>query len=39
MNFKYMPEIESPWGYPSVIALMIVVALVMLTYFKKRRWF
>ena len=39
MNFKYMPEIESPWGYPSVIALMIVVALVMLTYFKKRKWF
>jgi magnesium transporter len=39
MNFKNMPELESPWGYPSVIALMIVVALVMLTYFKKRRWF
>ena len=39
MNFKYMPELESPWGYPLVISLMIVVALVMLTYFKKRRWF
>jgi magnesium transporter len=39
MNFKNMPELESPWGYPSVIALMIIVALVMLTYFKKRRWF
>jgi magnesium transporter len=39
MNFKYMPELESPWGYPLVIALMIVVAIVMLTYFKKRKWF
>ena len=39
MNFKYMPELESPWGYPLIIALMILVAIVMLTYFKKRRWF
>jgi magnesium transporter len=39
MNFKYMPELESPWGYPLVIALMVVVAIVMLTYFKKKRWF
>src|SRR5512136_712143 len=31
MNFKNMPELESTWGYPSVIALMIIVALVMLT--------
>lgn len=39
MNFKYMPELDSPMGYPSVIALMIVVAVVMLAYFKKRKWF
>ena len=39
MNFKYMPELDSPLGYPSVIALMMVVAIIMLAYFKKRRWF
>lgn len=39
MNFKYMPELDSPLGYPLVIALMTVVALIMLAYFKKRKWF
>ena len=39
MNFKYMPELDSSWGYPSVIAFMIVVAFIMLAYFKNRKWF
>jgi magnesium transporter len=39
MNFKYMPELDSPMGYPLVIAFMIVVAFIMLAYFKKRKWF
>jgi magnesium transporter len=39
MNFRYMPELNSPWGYPSVIVLMLMVALIMLIYFRKRKWF
>jgi magnesium transporter len=39
MNFKYMPELEWPWGYFAVLALMAAVALVMLAYFKKKKWF
>jgi magnesium transporter len=38
MNFKYMPELDSPWGYPTVIILMAVVVAVMLTYFRRKRW-
>jgi magnesium transporter len=38
MNFKYMPELEYPWGYPAALALMAGVALVMVLYFRRRHW-
>jgi len=38
MNFKYMPELDWPWGYFMVWAIMIVIALLMLTYFRKKKW-
>jgi magnesium transporter len=38
MNFKHMPELESRFGYPVVVALMITVTTVMLVYFKRRKW-
>jgi magnesium transporter len=38
MNFKYMPELEWRWGYLTLWALMITIAIVMLIYFKKRKW-
>ena len=38
MNFKYMPELEWPWGYGFVWGVMIVVAAAMIFYFKKKRW-
>lgn len=38
MNFKYMPELEWPWGYFGVLGVMVVLAGVMLVYFKKKRW-
>ena len=38
MNFKYMPELETRWGYPAVIALSLVIALGCLAYFKKKKW-
>ncbi|MFH1429791.1 MAG: magnesium/cobalt transporter CorA, partial [Candidatus Margulisiibacteriota bacterium] len=39
MNFKYMPELEWRWGYYSVWLVMIMVAITMLVYFKKKKWF
>jgi magnesium transporter len=38
MNFKYMPELEWPWGYPFVLAIMISVVIFMLFFFRKRKW-
>ncbi|MBI5583126.1 MAG: magnesium/cobalt transporter CorA [Deltaproteobacteria bacterium] len=38
MNFKYMPELESPWGYPAVLLLMLAVSVFMLLYFKRKKW-
>lgn len=38
MNFRYMPELDSPWGYPVVIAVSIVIVVVSLILFKKKKW-
>jgi magnesium transporter len=38
MNFKFMPELSSPWGYPAVLGVMAVTAAVMVGYFKHRGW-
>jgi magnesium transporter len=38
MNFKVMPELEYPPAYPIVWAVMILIALGMLIFFKIRRW-
>jgi len=38
MNFKYMPELEWKWGYLTVWLIMIAVIIVMLTYFRKKKW-
>lgn len=39
MNFEYMPELEQPWGYPAVLILMALVALGLILFMKRRRWF
>jgi magnesium transporter len=38
MNFKYMPELEWPWGYYAILFIMLVIGIVMIIYFKKKRW-
>lgn len=39
MNFKYMPELEWPWGYPAVLLVMLVTVMGMLIYFRRHKWF
>lgn len=39
MNFKYMPELESHWGYPGVLLVMVMVTIGMLIFFRRKRWF
>ena len=38
MNFKYMPELEWPWGYPLVLILMLGITVFMLFYFRRKKW-
>ncbi|NVN99417.1 MAG: magnesium/cobalt transporter CorA [Geobacteraceae bacterium] len=38
MNFKHMPELEYPLGYPIVLVLMAGVTIGMLIFFRKKRW-
>ncbi|MGB8952547.1 MAG: magnesium/cobalt transporter CorA [Candidatus Aminicenantales bacterium] len=38
MNFKFMPELEWRWGYFMIWGIMAVVALIMVVYFKRKRW-
>lgn len=38
MNFRNMPELEWGWGYPLVLVLMLVIGVVMLLWFRRKRW-
>lgn len=38
MNFKFMPELTSKFGYPLALGIMLAVATVMLFYFKRKKW-
>jgi magnesium transporter len=38
MNFKYMPELDSPWGYPLSLIAMALTAALTLTYFRRKGW-
>ena len=38
MNFQYMPELNWKYGYPSVLAAMLAIALIMLWWMKRKDW-
>jgi len=38
MNFKYMPELNHPLAYPVVLAVMLIIAIGQLAYFRKKKW-
>jgi len=38
MNFKYMPELEWPWAYFALWGVMLAIAIVMLIYFRRKKW-
>ena len=39
MNFKHMPELDSPYGYIGVLILSISVVIISILWFKKKRFF
>lgn len=38
MNFRYMPELNERWAYPVVIAVSVLIVVVSLVFFKKKKW-
>jgi magnesium transporter len=38
MNFDHMPELRWPFGYWLVLGLMLVVAVAIVAFFRRKRW-
>jgi magnesium/cobalt transport protein CorA len=38
MNFEHMPELGWQFGYPLSLAVMLVIAVIMAIYFRRKRW-
>ncbi|MGE3246848.1 MAG: magnesium transporter CorA family protein [Beijerinckiaceae bacterium] len=38
MNFKFMPELQSEYGYPLALLAMIVAGILPFAYFKRKGW-
>jgi magnesium transporter len=38
MNFKYMPELSQPWGYPILLGFMVVMSGLIYLWFRRKRW-
>jgi magnesium transporter len=33
-----MPELSKPWGYPVALASMVTAAILLLWFFRRKRW-
>lgn len=38
MNFAYMPELSSRWGYPAALIVMAIAVIGLLVYFYRKGW-
>ena len=38
MNFRYMPELDSEWGYPIAITVSLLIVGGSLVFFKLKKW-
>jgi magnesium transporter len=38
MNFKFMPELSKPWAYPVLLGIMLLIALSIIYFFRKKKW-
>jgi magnesium transporter len=38
MNFRNMPELYWKWGYFGTLGVMVIVAVCMIIYFKRKKW-
>jgi len=38
MNFEYMPELHWKWAYPALWAVFIILPIILLIYFRRKKW-
>jgi magnesium transporter len=38
MNFRYLPELDQAWAYPAFWAVCLVLAGIMVVWFRRRNW-
>jgi magnesium transporter len=38
MNFQFMPELTTPWGYPAVLMVMATACLLLHRNFRRQGW-
>jgi magnesium transporter len=38
MNFRYFPELNKVWAYPAFWLICIITAVIMLLFFRRRKW-
>lgn len=38
MNFEFMPELKLKWAYPALWGIFILVPIILIIYFKKKKW-
>jgi len=39
MNFRYMPELDWKFGYPLILSVMFCIGVILVLFFKKKKWF
>jgi len=38
MNFDHMPELHAAWGYPVLLGVMVLTAVLMVVFFRRKGW-
>jgi magnesium transporter len=38
MNFEFMPELEWKYGYPMIIGFMLLVFILIYSWFRRKKW-
>jgi magnesium transporter len=38
MNFEFMPELTYKWSYPILMAIMALICLGLMIFFKNKKW-
>jgi magnesium transporter len=38
MNFRFMPELDIIWAYPVIWVVMICIGLIMVIFFRRKKW-